>query len=327
MPAVETAAEFVRSRVERLRTLPPKRIVFPEGDDERVIAAARRLAQEKLAVPVLLTSRVEPGIETVDPERSPSAAEYAEFYAERRPGHMTEAETRRIARRPLYFAALMVASGDADGTVGGASNPTAETARAALHAIGLAPDVRTLSSFFILALPNRELGHRGLFVLADCAIVVEPTSDQLADIALAAAHSTETLLETAPVVALLSFSTRGSARHKDVDRVVHALELVRARAPGLEVDGELQADAALVASIGLAKSPGSKVPGRVNTLVFPNLNSANIGYKLAEWTSGGTAIGPLFQGLARPANDLSRACTVDEVYSVAVLTALEAHRQ
>ncbi len=315
--------EFLRTHIARLRRRqPPARIVFPEGEDPRVVAAAQRLAREGLAEPILLGRRPVDGLSVIDPESSPEAKRYAALYFERRHGKVTEAEAARISRRPLYFAALMVAAADADGTVGGASNPTAETARAALHAIGSMPGVQTISGFFLLGLPDGRV-----FVLADCAIVVEPTAEQLADIAIATAASTETLLETKPVVAMLSLSTKGSARHKDVERVARATAIVRQRAPALEIDGELQADAALVAAIGRSKSPGSAVPGRVNTLIFPNLNSGNIGYKLAEWMSGGAAVGPLLQGLAKPANDLSRACTAEEVYSVAIVTALQANHR
>lgn len=324
MTVPQSAIDFLNAHVERVRAQRPRRrIVFPEGEDPRVIAAAERLAREGLVEPILIGKPAGRGLKTIDPESAPDTGRYAALYLQRRRGRVREAEAARIARRPLYFAALMVAAGDADGTVGGASNTTAETARAALECIGPRPGVRTVSGFFVLALPNRSLGHRGLFVLADCALVVEPTAEQLADIAIAAAQSTATLLETKPVVALLSFSTKGSAKHKDVERVARATELVRARAPELEVDGELQADAALVASIGLAKSAGSTVPGRANTLIFPNLNSANIGYKLVEWLGGGAAIGPLLEGLAKPANDLSRACSAEEVFSVALLTALQ----
>jgi phosphate acetyltransferase len=312
----ESAADFLAGHVERLRAQrPKKRIVFPEGGDPRVIAAADRLQREGLIEPIL-----------IGPDRAkwPDIKKYQQLYAERRHGRVTEVEANRIASKPLFFAALMVAAGDADGTVGGATNTTAETARAALHAIGPAPGIGTISGMFVVALPDRTQGHRGLFVFADCAIVVNPTAQQLADIAVTTAGSTRTLLGTAPVVAMLSFSTKGSAKHKSVDKIARAVELVRAREPKLAIDGELQADAALVAAIGQTKSPGSPVPGRANTLIFPNLNSANIGYKLVEWLGGGAAIGPLLQGLAKPANDLSRACTPDEVYSVAVVTALQA---
>jgi phosphate acetyltransferase len=327
VPIVETAAAFLAGHVERVRRqTPKKRIVFPEGNDPRVVMAAERLWREGLLEPVLIGVRpawAPPGLTFVDPETCPNAPRYAALYFERRRGRISEAAAARTARRPLYFAALMVAAGEADGTVGGASNTTAETARAALQAIGTAPGIRTVSGFFVVALRNREQGHNGLFLMADCAIIVDPTAQQLADITIATAASTETLLATKPVVAMLSFSTKGSARHAEVSKVVEAFKMVRARAPQLEVDGELQADAALVASVGRAKSPDSLVPGRANTLIYPNLASANIGYKLTEWLGGGTAIGPLLQGLAKPANDLSRACSPDEVYSVAVITAMQ----
>jgi phosphate acetyltransferase len=327
VPTLETAAACLAGHVEQVRRqTPKKRIVFPEGNDPRVVIAAERLAREGLIEPILLGPRPEPrapGVTFIDPETSPDVARYAALYYERRRGRVTESAAARTARRPLYFAALMVAAGDADGTVGGASNTTAETARAALQAIGPAPGIQTVSGFFVIALPNRSYGHNGLFLMADCAIVVDPTAAQLADITIATAASTRTLLATAPVVAMLSFSTKGSARHAAVSKVVEAFKMVRVRAPDLEVDGELQADAALVASVGRSKSPGSAVPGRANTLIYPNLASANIGYKLTEWLGSGTAIGPLLQGLAKPANDLSRACSPDDVYGVAVITAMQ----
>jgi len=329
VPIPESATAFLAAQAERVRQLRiRKRIVFPEGSDPRILGAAERLAREGLIEPILVgpkPARAASGITFVDPESSPRTETYAALYFERRGRRgVSEREAARIARRPLYFAALMVAAGDADGTVGGAATSTAETVRAALHAIGAAPGIRTVSGFFVLAVHDRHFGHNGLFLAADCAVVVSPTAAELADIAIATAASTRTLLGAQPIVALLSFSTKGSARHPDVDKVVEALKLIHARAPQLEVEGELQADAALIAAVGQAKAPGSKVPGRVNTLVFPNLNSGNICYKLVERFAGGAAIGPLLQGLAKPANDLSRACTVEDVYGVAIITASQA---
>jgi phosphate acetyltransferase len=217
----------------------------------------------------------------------------------------------------------MVAAGDADGSVGGAVNTTAETVRAALHAVGARPGVRLVSSVYIMAVQERNFGHKGLLAFADCAIVIEPTPSQLAEIAIATAESTANLIGADPAVALLSFSTKGSGKHKQVDNVVEALRIVRERAPNLNVDGELQVDAALMAVVGQSKAPGSTVAGRVNTLIFPNLASGNIGCKLVERLGGAVAMGPFLQGLAKPANDLSRGCSADDVFNTAVVTAIQ----
>jgi phosphate acetyltransferase len=235
-------------------------------------------------------------------------------------------EAAEIARRPLYFGCLMLGTGDADGFVGGAVNSTAETVRAALHSVGPEPRARLVSSVFIMALQDRSYGHNGLMAFADCAVVIEPTPSQLADIAIATAESTRVLLHTEPKVALLSFSTKGSGKHREVDRVVEALRIVQARAPDLSIDGELQADAAIVPAVGKSKSPGSKVAGYANTLIFPNLSSANIGVKLVERLGAASAIGPFLQGLAKPANDLSRGCSAEDIFNVAVVTALQSER-
>ena len=233
-------------------------------------------------------------------------------------------EAEAIARQPLYFASLMVAAGDAEGSVGGAANTTAETVRAALHAVGPKPGMRLVSSAFIMALPNKEFGHNGLMAFADCAVVIEPSAVDLAEIAIASAATTRALIGAEPAVALLTFSTKGSGKHEQVNKIVEAWRIVRERAPDLNVDGELQADAAVSPLVARSKAPGSTVAGHANTLIFPNLAAANIGYKLVERLGGAMAIGPFLQGLAKPANDLSRGCSADDIYNVAVVTSLQA---
>ncbi len=295
MPLPAAASEFLERIEVRLAGHAPRpRIVFPEGEDPRVREAAHRLAARGLVEPVLV-----PRVITDEA----AAERYAALYYEhRRHRGVTQREARHAARRPLDFAALMVAAGDAEGFVGGAANSTAETVRAALHAIGPAPGVKTISSFFVMAVPDRRTGCHGLSIAADCAVVIAPNAPQLADIAIMAAASTRLAFECEPVLALLP--ARDPALSEEAAR------LIRARSPQLDL-----------------RTGDDAFDPRANALVYPDLNAANTGYKLIEWLGGGSAFGPMLQGLNRPANDLSRACSAADIYTVALITALQAHAQ
>jgi phosphate acetyltransferase len=314
-----------------------KTIVLPEGDEPRTVRAAAKIRDEALAVPVLLGQPEKiravaaeqgadiAGIALVDPATSPDAARYAAaLYDLRKAKGLAEADAARLVADPMYFGVMMVKLGDADGLVSGAVHTTGDMLRPALQIIKTKPGMKVVSSSFLMDMPNKSIGHEGLLVYSDCVVNPCPTAEELAHIAVSAAETARVLCGIErPKVALLSFSTKGSAKHELVTKVQEATRIARELAPELELDGEMQFDAALIPAIGASKAPGSTVAGHANVFVFPDLQAGNIGYKITERLGGGTAFAVL-QGLAKPCNDLSRGCSSDDIVATVALTAVQA---
>jgi phosphate acetyltransferase len=267
------------------------------------------------------------GVDLLEPKAAPQLESYIDQLVEiRKKKGLTREEARALltADDHLFFAAMMVRQGDAGGAVAGAFNTTGDVLRAAFQVIGTAPGMKTVSSVFLMVTKTPEFGEKGTILFADCAVNPNPDAQALAEIAVATARSCKSFLGVDARVGMLSFSTKGSAKHEDADKVLKALEIAKGLDPELQIDGELQADAALLPKVGAKKAPGSPVAGKANTLIFPDLDAGNIGYKLVERLAGAEAVGPIIQGLAKPVNDLSRGCSVDDIVSVAAITAVQA---
>lgn len=313
-----------------------KTIILPEAEDIRVLEATEKVGKEGFAKIILVgnTEKTKEiakennidisSAEIIDPESSEKYEEYAKaFYELRKAKGITEDEARKILKNPVYFGMMMVKQGDADGLVSGAAHSTSDTLRPALQILKTAPGTKLVSAFFLMNVPNCEYGEDGVFVFADSGLNENPDSDKLAEIAASSAKSFEQLIGKEAKVGMLSYSTYGSAKSELTEKVIEATKFLKERYPEIKADGELQLDAAIIPEIAKSKAPGSEVAGHCNTLVFPNLDAGNIGYKLVQRLAKAEAYGPLCQGIAKPVNDLSRGCSSDDIVGVVAITAVQ----
>ncbi len=319
----------------------PQRIVLPEGTEIRTLKAADFILKEQAAKLILIGNEKEikalakennlshiDKAQIIDPETYPEMPKYAELlYEIRKSKGMTQEQAVETAKDPLYLACLMIKNGDADGELAGAKNTTGNVLRPAFQIVKTKPGVKIVSGALLLFTPAEQYGEEGLFLFADCAVNPNPDANELAQIAVSSAETAKAIAGFEPRVAMLSFSSKGSAQHELVDKVVEATRIAKELAPTLQIDGELQADAALVPSIGQSKAPGSTVAGNANVLIFPDLQSGNIGYKLVERLAGAQAIGPILQGIAAPINDLSRGCSVEDIIRMITITSVQAMKK
>ncbi len=313
-----------------------KRIVLPESMDRRTFEAAAEILSEEIADLIIIGSSEEiaknsEGLNIskatlIDPKTNPKTAEYIDLLVELRKakGMTKEDATKLLMTEYMFYACIMVKAGDADGVVSGACHSTANTLKPALQIIKTKPGTKLVSAFFLMEVPNCELGENGTFVFGDCGLNQNPNPEELAAIAVSSAESFKALVGVEPKVAMLSHSTKGSAKHADIDKVAEATRLAKEMAPELNIDGELQADAAIVSSVGASKAPDSKVAGQANVLIFPDLDAGNIGYKLVQRLAKAEAYGPMCQGIAKPVNDLSRGCSAKDIVGVVAITAVQA---
>lgn len=317
-----------------------KTIVLPEGDEPRIYKAAKKIVDQGLADIILLGEEKKiidsakkddidlKGVEIIDPNTSRLIEEFVDkFYQLRKHKGISKEDAAESIKNPLYFGVMLVYTDRANGMVAGSVNATGDVLSPAFKILKTKPDISVVSGAFIMDVPNCCYGDDGVMIFADCAVNPNPDAEQLSEIAISSAQTAETLLGMDPSVAMLSFSTKGSACHNLVDKVVEATKIAKEKAPDIMLDGELQADASLIPEVADTKSPGSKVAGKANVLIFPDLQSGNIGYKLVQRLAGADAIGPILQGIARPVNDLSRGCSVEDVVNVTAITAVQAQNE